>query len=105
VREKIKKIQSRIDQDPKLQKALSSIKPKKSLWGILGVIGFFFLPELLTYIWQEELIEWSHGHTLTEPSQIMRTLFAQLEAMFRSGVSWVNLIFGTLLLFWVLKSK
>ena len=105
MRHKIKEIQTRIDQDPKLQKAVSSIKPKKTVWGILGVIAFFFLPELITYIWQDELINWAHERTLTEPFEMQRMLYAQLESMFRAGVSWFNLAFGSLLLLWVMKSK
>jgi len=103
MRNKIKAIQSHIDQDPKLKKAVTSIKPKKTIWGILGVIVFFFLPELVTYIWQDELINWAHEHSLTEPLEIQRMLYEQLEDMFRSGVSWFNLALGSLLLLWVLK--
>jgi len=105
VRNKIKNIQTRIDHDPRLQKAVTSIKPKKTVWGILGIILFFFLPELITYLWQDELVSWAHEHTITEPLEMQRMLYAQLEDMFRSGVSWFNLVLGSLLLLWVLKSK
>ncbi len=84
---------------------MASIKPKKTVWGILGIILFFFLPELITYLWQDELVSWTHEHTLTEPLEMQRMVYGQLESMFRSGVSWINLGLGTLLLLWVLKSK
>jgi len=105
VRNKIKHIQNKIDQDPKLQKAVDSIKPKKGIWGILGIILFFFLPEAITYIWQNELVNWAHLHSITEPLAMQRWLYAELEDMFASGVSWLNLTIGSLLLLWVLKSK
>jgi len=101
----ISNIQARIDQDPRLQKAVASIKPKKTVWGILGIILFFFLPELITYLWQDELVSWSHEHSITEPFEMQRMVYGQLEEMFRSGVSWINLGLGSLLLLWVLKSK
>ena len=105
MKEKIKAIQNKIDQDPKLQKAVASLKPKKGIWGIVGIVLFFFLPELITYIWQEELIDWAHLHSITEPLEMQRWVYSELEEMFASGVSWFNLLIGSLLLLWVLKSK
>jgi len=105
MKEKIKEIQARIDNDPKLKEAVEKIKPKKSIWGILGIVMFFFVPELVTYIWQDELISWSHLHSVTEPLEMQRWLYTQLEEMFASGVSWFNIGLGVLLLVWVGKSK
>ena len=105
MKEKIKAIQKRIEEDPKLKRVSDSIKPKKGIWGILGIILFFFLPELITYLWQDELVSWAHEHSITESLEIQRMLYTQLEDMFRSGVSWFNLVLGSLLLLWVLKSK
>jgi len=105
MKEKLKKIQTKIDNDPKLKEAVERIKPQKNIWGILGIVVFFFVPELITYIWQDELIAWAHLHSLTEPLEMQRLLYGQLEKMFISGVSYVNISIGTLLLFWVLRSK
>ena len=103
MKEKIKEIQKRIEHDPKLKEAVTRIKPQKNFWGIAGIILFFFVPELITYIWQDELISWSHAHSITEPLAMQRWLFGQLEEMFRAGVSWFNLVLGSLFLWWVLK--
>jgi hypothetical protein len=105
MKEKIKAIQNKIDQDPKLQKAVASIKPKKGIWGMLGIILFFFLPELITYIWQDELVSWAHAHSITEPLEMQRWVYSELEEMFKAGVSWFNLAIGSLLLLWLFKSK
>ena len=102
---KLKKIQTKIDQDPKLKKAVNSIKPEKTVLGVIGIVLFFFLPELVTYIWQDELISWAHLHSITEPLAMQRWLYSELEEMFASGVSWLNLAIGSLLLLWVFKSK
>ena len=104
MKEKLKKIQTKIDSDPKLKEAVARIKPQKNIWGILGIVVFFFLPELITYIWQDELIGWTHRHSMTEALEMQRWIYTQLEEMFASGVSYVNLILGGLLLFWVLRS-
>ena len=105
MREKIKEIQERIDHDPKLKEAVERIKPKKNIWGILGIILFFFVPELLTYIWQDELINWAHTHGMTEPLAMQRWLYGELEEMFISGVNWLNITLGVLLLLWVWRAK
>jgi len=104
MKEKIKEIQNRIDQDPKLKEAVSRIKPKKTFWGIAGIILFFFLPELLTYIWQDALIAWAHVHSINEPLSTQRWLYGELEEMFISGVSWFNITLGSVLLIWVWRS-
>jgi len=105
MKEKLKKIQTKIDNDPKLKEAVERIKPQKSIWGILGIILFFFVPELLTYIWQDELIAWAHLHSVSEPLEMQRWLYRALEEMFISGVSWLNITLGVLLLLWILRSK
>jgi len=105
MREKLKKIQTKIDSDPKLKEAVERIKPQKNIWGILGIVVFFFLPEFITYIWQDELISWAHRHSITEPLAMQRWLYNKLEEMFASGVSWFNIFIGVLLLFWVWRSK
>ena len=94
-----------MEHDPKLKKAVDSIRPKRTFWGVTGIILFFFVPELVTYIWQPELIGWAHRHSLTEPLAIQRMLYTQLEKMFADGVSWVNIGMGTALLVWLVRSK
>jgi len=103
MKEKIKEIQAKIEQDPKLKEAVTRIKPQRNFWGIAGIVLFFFVPELITYIWQDSLIEWAHLHSITEASSAMRMLYAKLEEMFISGVSWLNILIGVLLLVWVWK--
>jgi len=101
MKERLKKIQTKINNDPKLKETINRIKPQKNIWGILGVIVFFFLPELITYVWQNELISWAHLHSEIEPLEMQRWLYEKLEEMFHSGVSYLNLIVGGLLLFWI----
>jgi len=105
MKEKIKAVKEKLEQDPKFQEAAQSLKPKKTVWGVLGIVVFFFVPELITYIWQDELISWAHLHSVTEPLEMQRWLFGMMESTFRDGVSWFNLLFGSLLLLWLVKSK
>ena len=92
-----------MEHDPKFKEAVTRIKPQKNFWGIAGIILFFFVPELVVYIWQSELVSWAHLHSITEPIASQRWIFEKLEEMFASGVSWVNLTLGSLFLWWVFK--
>lgn len=105
MKERIKKIQERMEYDHKFREAITRVKPKRNFWGIAGIIIFFFLPEWVVSIWQDELISWAHLHAFTEPLELQRWLYGELEEMFMAGVSWVNLTIGTLLLFWIIGSK
>ena len=102
---RIEAVKHRIEHDPKMQEAIGRIKPKRTFWGIAGIVLFFFVPELITYIWQPELVSWAHLHSITEPLALQRTLYTQLEKMFADGVSWLNIGVGVLLLVWVWRSK
>jgi len=103
--EKIKTIQQHLENDPKFQEALEKVRPEWSLWGVAGVILFFFVPEIITAIWQEPLVHWAHLHSITEPLTPMRKMYAMLEEMFADGVSWVNIGLGVLFLWWAAKSR
>jgi hypothetical protein len=105
MREKIKQIHGKIEQDPRVREAVNSIKPKKSIWGIASIVLFFFVPEIVTALWQEPLVHWSHLHSITEPVAVMRKMYSMLEEMFASGVSWVNIGLGILFLWWGFASR
>ncbi len=105
MREKIKTIQERLEHNPKFQEAVEKIRPEWSFWGIVSIGLFFFLPELITAIWQEPLIDWAHLHAITEPVEVVRKMYAMLEAMFRDGVSLVNVGIGVLFLWWAAKAR
>ncbi len=105
MREKIKEIQTRLEHDPKFQEAVEKIRPEWSFWGIVSIGLFFFLPELITAIWQSELIDWAHLHAITEPVEVVRKMYAMLEEMFCDGVSWLNVGLGVLFLWWAAKAR
>ena len=40
------------------QSKLQEMKPKRSIWGILGVVLFFFVPEVINVLWHGEIKAW-----------------------------------------------
>jgi len=56
------------------KKSAQSLKPDLSIWGVLGVVLFFIVPEIIGFIWGEEIADWAHAQTLSEPTEIGRKL-------------------------------
>jgi len=105
MKQKLNKIYKKMQNDDKLKKVADSIRPQRTIWGIIGTVVFFFIPEIVVYIWQSELVNWAHSRSITEPIALSRMLYVQLEEMFASGVSWVNIGIGIVLLVWMWRSK
>jgi len=101
MKKRIISIAKRVGRNPVLQKSAQSLKPKRSIWGILGVVLFFIVPEIAGFIWGDEIRDWAHAGTLTEPTEMGRRLYWLLEKLFEDGGSWVNLSIGVLLLAWL----
>ena len=97
----IRSAAKRVANNPVLQKSAQSLKPDRSLWGVLGIIFFFIVPEIVGFIWGSEIAAWAHAQTLNEPIEIGRKLYWILEKLFEDGGSWINLGIGVLLLVWL----
>ncbi len=99
-----KRIQSAVKQaakNPALRKSAQSLKPGRSIWGVLGVLFFFIFPEIVGFVWGAEITQWAHAHTVTEPTELGRKTYWLLEKLFEDGGSWVNLGIGVALLGWL----
>ena len=103
MRKRIISAARRVAKNPVLQKSAQSLKPNRSIWGVLGVVLFFIVPEVVGFIWGEEITYWAHAQILSEPSEIGRKLYWVLEKLFEDGGSWVNLSIGVLLLVWLFR--
>lgn len=91
----------RIAQNPATKKALLSLKPQKSVWGFLGVIVFFILPEIIAYFYASEITAYASKALLHANSVEMEYCYKLLVMLFEDGVSWLNLIIGFALLIWL----
>jgi len=101
VKERLKHAARRTAENPVLRKSAESLKPKRNIWGVLGVLLFFILPEIAAFIWGKEITAWAHEKTLTDPTEAGRKLYWLIEKLFEDGGSYVNLGIGILLLLWL----
>ena len=103
MKKRIRSVANRMAENPVLQKSVQSLKPNRSIWGVLGVLLFFMVPEIIGFIWGEEISIWAHAQILSEPTEVGRKLYWVLEKLFEDGGSWINLSIGVLLLVWLFR--
>jgi len=92
-----------MENNPAFLKGLQALKPKRSIWGVLGVLLFFIVPEIVGLMRGKEIAAWAHAQTLSEASEVGRKLYWVLEKLFEAGGSWINLSIGLLLLLWLFR--
>lgn len=96
MKQKIKQIA----QNPATHKALSSLKPEKSILGFLGIILFFIAPEIIAFIWGSDITAYAKSNLPHVASWVEGQYYDLLVMLFEDGGSWVNLAFGVGLLIW-----
>jgi CDP-diglyceride synthetase len=104
MKEKIKIIQSRFKNNPKVQEQLQKMKPKKTIWGFLGIILFFFVPEILNVLYYQEINNWvAQNAHIYYPPNIADKVIWLVKHTFNGEVSYVNLALGFGFLWWFYK--
>ena len=89
----------KIKEHPATKQSLQQLKPNKTFWGILGVAIFFIVPEIVAFIWGDQITAYAQ-HQLSMPLTLDKEYqYKLLEMMFGEG-SWFNLLFGIGLLVW-----
>ena len=99
--EKIKTNSKKVVKNPAVRKSISSMKPNKNIWGFLGVILFFILPEIIAYFWSENILFYATEALKTQASSFSSYYYEALVLLFEDGISWFNLAFGFALLIWL----
>ena len=103
MKKRIEAAARRAAENPVLRQSAQSLKPSQSIWGVLGVLFFFILPELISFVWGPEITDWAHAHTVTEATGRGYWIYWALEQLFEDGVSWLNLSIGIALLGWLAR--
>ncbi len=102
IKHTIKVKAQQIAHNPLTQKALYSMKPEKSLWGFLGVLLFFIVPEVIAFTWGSDITSYAKTGLLTATSFIERQYYELLVMLFEEGGSWINIAIAAALLIWLL---
>ncbi|DAB41091.1 MAG TPA: hypothetical protein CFH81_01985 [Sulfurovum sp. UBA12169] len=98
---KIKLKTRKLIQSPAAKKALTSLKPERSLWGFAGVILFFIVPEIIAFIWGDDITRFAKEELIVATSGIKHYYYELLVMLFEEGGSPINLLLGIVLLVWL----
>ncbi|MFH0709885.1 MAG: hypothetical protein V2A75_06745 [Pseudomonadota bacterium] len=101
MKHKIKSRAQQLAKNPIAKKALLSMKPDKSLWGFLGIIFFFILPEIIAFIWGANITEYAKTQLPLATFFVDEQYYKLLIMLFEEGGSWVNIGIGIVLLIWL----
>jgi ABC-type multidrug transport system permease subunit len=88
--------------NPEFQEKLQEMKPKRNIWGILGVVLFFFVPEVVNVLWHKEITAWImeliHSAPITPMSELLEWMTGKA---FTGEVSFFNIGLGIAFLVWI----
>ena len=78
---------------------IEKLKPTTSWWALVGIIAFFFLPEIIIFFWGDELKSYllSQQYLIQDPT--LKSWYIKLANM-ASENSILNIIVGILLIIW-----
>jgi len=104
MKQKLKNIQHNLKNNPEFQAKLQEMKPKKNIWGFLGVILFFFVPELVNILYYQEINTWvaKSAHLYSSPELADKLIWVMQES-FNGELSFINLGIGFGFLWWLYK--
>lgn len=100
IREKLLTASHRVRNSPVLRQSVARMKPKKTVWGFLGIVVFFFVPEIVAFGWGADITAYARTQMLLAPSASLATWYEGLILLFQEGGSWVNLAIGSAFLVW-----
>jgi hypothetical protein len=89
--------------NPKVQESIKSLKPQKSIWGFLGVVLFFIVPEIIAFIYGSDITAYANEALTYQNGYIEDLYYKTLVEVFEGGVSWLNLAIGLALIVWLFK--
>ena len=101
MKQRLKAKARQIAQNPAAKKAIVSMKPQKTIWGFLGIVLFFILPEVIAFFYGTDITTYANTQLLQPNSTQMQYYYELLVMMFEEGVSWLNLGIGFGLLIWL----
>ncbi|WP_295419803.1 hypothetical protein [Sulfurovum sp.] len=90
--------------NPQFQEKLQQMKPNRSIWGVLGVVLVFFVPEIMSCFWSDEINFKINLLAQSAPSRELGTLLEWMgKELFNGQISWVNVGLGVVFLVWLFR--
>lgn len=88
--------------NPAFQSKLQEMKPKRNIWGVLGVILFFFVPEYLNFYYSKQMNAWVVNMLNNYSDENTKETLAWITSkVFDGEISFFNIAMGIALLVWI----
>jgi len=96
------KYKVRINQE-KLEELKTKLQPGRSWWALLGIIFFFFVPEVAAYFYGDEIKHFFALKASSSDSLLKAKLYTELESLGENSL--FNIAFGVLFTIWFFKGR
>jgi len=104
MKEKLKHIQKNFKHNPKIQAKLQEMKPKKSIWGFLGVVLVFFVPEVVNILYYQEINAFMAQLVAQYyPPELGEKVLWLVKKTFDGELSFINIGLGLGFLWWLYR--
>jgi hypothetical protein len=88
----------RVNQD-KLDELKSKLKPEATIWALVGILFFFFVPEILAYLYPEEIKTYFTNLSKLYENPLMKKLCLEMADELSQN-SIVNIMIGFGFVWW-----
>ncbi len=75
------------------------MKPGVSWWALVGIIFFFFIPEVITYFWGDELKVYFDNIANLQTNDLLKNLYQKTGEMLSEN-SLLNIAIGVGFVYW-----
>jgi len=104
MKQKLKNIQHNLKHNVEFQFKLQEMKPKKTIWGFLGVVLIFFVPELVNIFYYQEVNSFMAEFVqLYYPPELGDKVLWLVRKTFDGELSFVNIGLGFGFLWWLYR--
>jgi CDP-diglyceride synthetase len=103
MKQKLKNIRHNLKHNPEFQAKLNELKPKKTVWGFLGVVLLFFVPEVVNFLYSQEINSWMVEVMSLYPPEWADKAIWITQKLFDGELSFLNIGLGFAFLWWLYK--
>ncbi|NOX15275.1 MAG: hypothetical protein GXP61_04500 [Epsilonproteobacteria bacterium] len=79
------------------------LKPKTSWWSLVGIVIFFFVPEIIAFFWGDRIIDYFNYMEKQSDGYLMQKMFEILKTFGEN--STFNIVVGLGLTVWFFYEK
>ncbi len=87
----------------KLEEIKDKLRPGKSWWALLGIILFFFVPEIAAYFYGDEIKHYFALKASSSDSLLKAKLYTELKSLGENSI--FNILLGVLFTIWFFKGR